>query len=469
MIECLDLVKNYIKKALSTNSGRALVMIAVSSLVQRYLYVLEIKTSNLLAVIPWNDAVSWALFGVALAKEDEESTSLYSRISLRRSLQQILGRDIFLPLDSVKGNDAMSDWLFVAITNGDVQAMKQAMIAEPIRYTWDELCNGALLNAAQSRTDILPFLSPRTALARDTYQRTPLHWASLNGREEDVELLLSDGKADAGVLDWLGCTPLHCAVMSFGGKADEPKVARITKALLRSNSAGVNVKDSSGLKPLHLAILRMFYDKAYDTAEILLQHGAILEKDDYEFLTEVSTNAESVSGLRKLFSKYDHSKPSLTGESSSTVRLSFTPDLEAGSNTKAPLSYSETSGTPTNAALLIPNVPPETTKESIGAVLPMSNQPLELTSGRPQQFLQANSPPAPNLKAPGSALIAAMPPIFSTTSLGEPSDSGQEDQENKPPLKKRKIHVPWTPAEEQRLKVMRDAGNSWTEIAKVTR
>jgi len=34
------------------------------------------------------------------------------------------------------------------------------------------------------------------------------------------------------------------------------------------------------------------------------------------------------------------------------------------------------------------------------------------------------------------------------------------------PAKKGRTNTPWTPAEEQRLKVMRDAGNSWSEIAK---
>jgi hypothetical protein len=36
-----------------------------------------------------------------------------------------------------------------------------------------------------------------------------------------------------------------------------------------------------------------------------------------------------------------------------------------------------------------------------------------------------------------------------------------------PKLKKSRTNTPWTPAEELRLKQMRDAGNSWSEIAKV--
>lgn len=36
-----------------------------------------------------------------------------------------------------------------------------------------------------------------------------------------------------------------------------------------------------------------------------------------------------------------------------------------------------------------------------------------------------------------------------------------------PKAKKSRTNTPWTPAEELRLKNMRDAGNSWSEIAKV--
>lgn len=36
-----------------------------------------------------------------------------------------------------------------------------------------------------------------------------------------------------------------------------------------------------------------------------------------------------------------------------------------------------------------------------------------------------------------------------------------------PPSKKSRVNTPWTPAEEQRLKVLRDQGQSWSEIAKV--
>ena len=62
---------------------------------------------------------------------------------------------------------------------------------------------------------------------------------------------------------------------------------------------------------------------------------------------------------------------------------------------------------------------------------------------------------------------------MSSTVLGDPGATGQEGEdaaEMSPQLqapKKSRTNTPWTPSEEQRLKIMRDAGNSWGEIAKV--
>ena len=106
---------------------------------------------------------------------------------------------------------------------------------------------------------------------------------------------------------------------------------------------------------------------------------------------------------------------------------------------------------------------------------PPPQQQQQLLAPQPQQSPQPNSS-SRKRKAPGEAPapIAAMPPMPST-SLGEPIDGGHQVEEpneassSMPPPKKSRTNTPWTPAEEQRLKVMRDAGNSWGEIAKVTR
>lgn len=54
---------------------------------------------------------------------------------------------------------------------------------------------------------------------------------------------------------------------------------------------------------------------------------------------------------------------------------------------------------------------------------------------------------------------------MATASTGRPAE--EQTSPTQPPAKKGRTNTPWTPAEEQRLKQMRDAGNSWSEIAKV--
>jgi hypothetical protein len=44
----------------------------------------------------------------------------------------------------------------------------------------------------------------------------------------------------------------------------------------------------------------------------------------------------------------------------------------------------------------------------------------------------------------------------------------QPESPLEPKAKKSRTNTPWTPAEELRLKQMRDQGNSWSEIAKVS-
>ncbi len=82
------------------------------------------------------------------------------------------------------------------------------------------------------------------------------------------------------------------------------------------------------------------------------------------------------------------------------------------------------------------------------------------------------SPPTRKRKQPGMASmpgLQSMPP----SGLGDPGGLGESMEplgEPMPPVsapKKSRTNTPWTPAEEQRLKMMRDAQNSWGEIAKV--
>lgn len=65
---------------------------------------------------------------------------------------------------------------------------------------------------------------------------------------------------------------------------------------------------------------------------------------------------------------------------------------------------------------------------------------------------------------------APTPPAPQSTPLGQAQASSEDvnvTPASQPPAKKSRTNTPWTPQEELRLKQMRDAGNSWAEIAKV--
>ncbi|KAI9849391.1 MAG: hypothetical protein M1838_000164 [Thelocarpon superellum] len=74
---------------------------------------------------------------------------------------------------------------------------------------------------------------------------------------------------------------------------------------------------------------------------------------------------------------------------------------------------------------------------------------------------QTTSPSVRKRKAPGPQAGSATAP-----SGAEAADEGGEGVSSSPATKKSRTNTPWSPAEEQRLKTMRDAGNSWSEIAK---
>ncbi|KAL9074645.1 MAG: hypothetical protein Q9157_004319 [Trypethelium eluteriae] len=90
-------------------------------------------------------------------------------------------------------------------------------------------------------------------------------------------------------------------------------------------------------------------------------------------------------------------------------------------------------------------------------------------------------PPPPNQQQPNPrkrraddplqpgdvAAASSTAPFGEHDPLGPPGADLGQPQTAPPPPKKGRTNTPWTPAEEQRLKTMRDQGTSWSEIAKV--
>ncbi|OAA78703.1 MYB DNA-binding domain protein [Akanthomyces lecanii RCEF 1005] len=97
----------------------------------------------------------------------------------------------------------------------------------------------------------------------------------------------------------------------------------------------------------------------------------------------------------------------------------------------------------------------------------------------PQPSRQRNKRPAPGtVPSPATpaaipAVAAGQPPVPTppnAQSAAPPAAPAPADDSgtapSQPPAKKSRTNTPWTPGEELRLKQMRDAGNSWAEIAK---
>lgn len=85
-----------------------------------------------------------------------------------------------------------------------------------------------------------------------------------------------------------------------------------------------------------------------------------------------------------------------------------------------------------------------------------------LPAGLPRKRGASDSDHATGLPHHMSSHSMYMEPRYGTSSHMDPS--GQQGPTMK---KKTRTNTPWTPAEEQRLRQMRESGNSWGEIAKV--
>ncbi|ERS97403.1 hypothetical protein HMPREF1624_05570 [Sporothrix schenckii ATCC 58251] len=83
----------------------------------------------------------------------------------------------------------------------------------------------------------------------------------------------------------------------------------------------------------------------------------------------------------------------------------------------------------------------------------------------PNNTVSAVPPPA----IPAGAPLTKPPTPASASATGTPIKFAAQAEPGSvptPPAKKSRTNTPWTPAEEHRLKQMRDAGSSWAEIAK---
>jgi len=105
-----------------------------------------------------------------------------------------------------------------------------------------------------------------------------------------------------------------------------------------------------------------------------------------------------------------------------------------------------------------------------GISLPLGHSTISDTPPKAESSSQAGA--RNKRRAPGASSMSSLSMSGPSTAAG-PSSAGADLDESTmtsspmgPPAKKSRTNTPWTPAEEQRLKKMRDEGNSWAEIAK---
>ncbi|EUC34105.1 hypothetical protein COCCADRAFT_36164 [Bipolaris zeicola 26-R-13] len=120
--------------------------------------------------------------------------------------------------------------------------------------------------------------------------------------------------------------------------------------------------------------------------------------------------------------------------------------------------------------------PPPTARPAAPADLPTLHPAASLTAPAQDTHLGPQQPlPSPTSRKRKSVTLGHShePMAGATESSVEAHATSaalppppQPDAVQEPKAKKSRTNTPWTPAEELRLKQMRDAGNSWSEIAK---
>ncbi|KAG8533646.1 uncharacterized protein KY384_001387 [Bacidia gigantensis] len=127
---------------------------------------------------------------------------------------------------------------------------------------------------------------------------------------------------------------------------------------------------------------------------------------------------------------------------------------------------------PTSPYAPQPALPPHIPQNQI-------QQPHVIAPQLPSQN-QASSPVSRKRKAPGGVpspspnLVSSLPPqmrgppqqMSADPQAQTKVEEGEEEIAAPPPPKKNRTNTPWSPAEEALLRRMRDAGKSWSEIAK---
>ena len=269
MSEGMNLVTKYIQIIKDKFAGQEAALVALSSLVQRILYQVSGIVSTPLTTLQWNDAVTWALFDVAVVNLAEGSNPPFSWFCLRRLIEDNLA--FLLPLVTPPRGYEEIDVLVETVEKGDPVKLEQALSATTSKFDKAEVRKMALIEAAKkpSNTAMDQFIDQSTVNATDGFQRTALHLASFSTQRQArmVKALLKKG-ANPDSMDWFERTALHYAVasppamniaMQISARSYDPHYVleteslAIIKSLISHDQNLIHKRDAQGLTPLDVA------------------------------------------------------------------------------------------------------------------------------------------------------------------------------------------------------------------------
>ena len=218
------------------------VQAAVSSLVQRLVFAVSTeKGLGSLGVDPWNESITHALFGV------ESDLRTYC---LRQSLEKLLTSHIQLPTSSLSYVDDLRHDIIEAAKSSKLSFHYHSFRARSSSELWSDVVAMALHKATEENqtTEVFNQLLQHTSVdARDLYQRTALHIASMNGHGMAVEYLINH-RADVMCFDWFDYTPMHYVAQLN----DQTEALELAKMIL--SSGRFKWTTFRNVSPLHIAI-----------------------------------------------------------------------------------------------------------------------------------------------------------------------------------------------------------------------
>ena len=126
--ESIDLLSDYCRMAEEAGPHRDDIQVALSSVVQQF--ICKIVGENTVKdekFVPWNDAITWALFGTTLINAHEPPPSKATSLCFRRSLQDVLGARVKLPNLGMKTMGPKHERLCQAAMNGDIDGLQREL------------------------------------------------------------------------------------------------------------------------------------------------------------------------------------------------------------------------------------------------------------------------------------------------------------------------------------------------------